>query len=238
MRSVFIICVFLTIIALCSCAGTHQVVKKHKHCHKWLILQKFYFLAFLAFKFKAILVIGSIWAITFIFGKVFAAFKLAEYMKGSNHHDVIYSSPHHYDHAYSKNLQVPPSSADYVYDYPSKGTSYPSEKTYPINNSPTGYGRGYSEHENFYDAIRRSNLTEVVFKEMDLKTDACKRKFVCQADFNTKQSMLLGNIFNMFVDDAYKSYRPNETISTIEDCSRLYAACDEDDDGNDYQEET
>ncbi|XP_028141179.1 uncharacterized protein LOC114335188 isoform X2 [Diabrotica virgifera virgifera] len=196
MRSVFIVFVFLTIIALCSCAGTnHKLVKKHKHCHKWLILQKFYFLAFLAFKFKAILVIGSIWAITFIFGKVFAAFKLAEYMKGSR-------------------------------------SSYPSEKSYP----PTGYGRGYSEHENFtgfYDAFRRSNLTEVVFKDMDLKTDACKRRFVCQADFNTKQSRLLGNIFNMFVDDVYKSYRSNETISAIEDCTTLYPACDEDDDPQD-----
>ncbi|XP_028141178.1 uncharacterized protein LOC114335188 isoform X1 [Diabrotica virgifera virgifera] len=233
MRSVFIVFVFLTIIALCSCAGTnHKLVKKHKHCHKWLILQKFYFLAFLAFKFKAILVIGSIWAITFIFGKVFAAFKLAEYMKGSNKHEVIYSSPHHFDHAYSKNLNVPPSSADYIYDYPSKGSSYPSEKSYP----PTGYGRGYSEHENFtgfYDAFRRSNLTEVVFKDMDLKTDACKRRFVCQADFNTKQSRLLGNIFNMFVDDVYKSYRSNETISAIEDCTTLYPACDEDDDPQD-----
>lgn len=44
-------------------------------------VREFYYLLFLAVKFKIILVIGSIWAFGLVLAKIVAFFKISEYMK-------------------------------------------------------------------------------------------------------------------------------------------------------------
>lgn len=46
-----------------------------------LLVHEFYYLIFLAIKFKIILIVGSIWAFGLIAAKIFALFKLADYYK-------------------------------------------------------------------------------------------------------------------------------------------------------------
>ncbi|XP_056646729.1 uncharacterized protein LOC130451615 [Diorhabda sublineata] len=227
MRGVFLILVLLAGFAVCYGQTGNKIThnKHHKHCDKWILLQKFYFLTFLALKFKAILAVGSIWAIAFIFGKILTAFKIAEYMKKKDKPEIIYSKPHyHY-----KSLHPP---SDYAFDFPSKGVELGSNGH--INSSP-GYGRSYTmtnSNDSFislnmlFENIRRSNLTEMVFEEMNLNTQPCKMKFVCEADFNAKQSIILEKIFNLFIDDSYKKYRTNIAIKRIEECTRLYPKCE------------
>ncbi|CAG9862962.1 unnamed protein product [Phyllotreta striolata] len=211
----------------------------HHHDHKFYYLYHLHYLAFFVLKFKAILVVGSIWAAVLLVGKVIAAFKFAESLKHEKHH-AVYSYPHHH---YEKSFDSPiyyssPSKDSYssdhpsnrVYEFPSSGysTYKNSYKTLPTNMKRSSSERKKSTLENikfFLSTIKRMNLSEYVFKEMNLKTKSCKRKFVCEADFNVRQSIVAKYLFNLFIDEDYKKYQQKDKVTKIEDCAELNPDC-------------
>ncbi|CAH1102854.1 unnamed protein product [Psylliodes chrysocephalus] len=136
-------------------------------------------------------------------------------MKKDNHPVAYSTPPHDYHHYLDKSFESSPyfaspmrgifkQSSNKIYDSPSSSNyNYmDSYKTLPVGTGRSHLSTNNTPLENlkfFFKAIKRMNLTEVVFKEMKLETSACKRKFVCEADFNIKQSTMLKTIFNVFM---------------------------------------
>ncbi|XP_018571767.1 uncharacterized protein LOC108911307 [Anoplophora glabripennis] len=98
---------------------------------------------------------------------------------------------------------------------------------------PPGYGRsnGAEKHsisgyvKLFQHMIRKFNITDIAFNDLNLKSDACRRKFVCEADFSSKGNIILKLAFNIFSDDNYSRYKTRKNITSIEECSDLYTNC-------------
>lgn len=49
----------------------------------------------------------------------------------------------------------------------------------------------------FSNGIKKYNITELVFKEMNIRSLECKRKFVCEIDYRTSHSPILKLAFNL-----------------------------------------
>ncbi|KAG5884982.1 hypothetical protein JTB14_000373 [Gonioctena quinquepunctata] len=248
-----VLVVFFALIAVSYCDTSVAREKDHKHHHKHLFFHEFYYLIFLALKVKVILVLGTVWAFAIFFGKIFAAIKLAEYMKKNYHHDdhhheeKIYFSPPHgsfdYPGAYGKSYSSGPpvelqnsfqqNPADAIYsEYPgSSADSYPGGSTAPEQVYGSGKSEGgdadgiYESLSSFSRIIRQLNISEIAFREMHLNTEECKKKFVCEADFNVKQSSILKTAYELLSDDSYQKYKTNQTVTSIEDCTKFYPTC-------------
>nr|XP_023021547.1 uncharacterized protein LOC111509919 [Leptinotarsa decemlineata] len=250
--------VFFCLIALCYCDTSTE--RKKKYHHKHLFFHEFHYLLFLALKVKFFLVLGTIWAFSIFFGKVFAAIKLAEYMKKNYYHDdhhekIVYAPSHHESFEYSGPYGKSYSSgsfpefsidhhpgSDFTQDF-SPPDSYPAEnygasapgdgydpsRTGNTGRSDDGNGGGIFESlSTFSRIVRKLNTTDVIFRDMHLSSDECKRKFVCEAEFNVRQSYILKAAYDLLSDDSYQKYKQNETITTIDDCGKLNPTCHED----------
>ncbi|XP_060533726.1 uncharacterized protein LOC132706409 [Cylas formicarius] len=262
--------VLFSMLAVCCCQ--HAVDHKdhghhHGHHHYYdLFFYKekiFWYFIFLAFKIKAVFVLGTIFTVSMVAGKVFALVKYIDYMKKQEYHHhgekVVYINAHdHHSHHDFGDQYGAFSAPAAVYqgrlnEYHGQTDGLTNEPPVPSENidkklvialSPGGgysnnyrpfqmatHGRSW-DNENgidwysllyaFKKMIRRSDISETAFREMGIKTDNCKKKFVCDADIVTKQSILLKAIFEALSDESYEKYRSEENEG---DCTVRYSEC-------------
>ncbi|XP_063921485.1 uncharacterized protein LOC135136226 [Zophobas morio] len=235
----------LTVVAVCHCQGGNNSVHVHKkpHYHDPYYHHLLYgggilyYFTFLLIKIKVAIVLGTILTIFLVAGKFFALIKYADYMNKPHHEhtDKIYMpSP---SHSHSHDVLDAPSYYSPPYGSDTRHTMTvdelpPNAVIAPQHYSPTmnGYRRSFSDKwNNYYDLymamLRKVNLTEIVFKKMNLKSIECKKKMVCKIEYNFNRFSGLST-FSFFIrDDDYDTYRPNATINSSTDCDRLYRQC-------------
>ncbi|XP_048517980.1 uncharacterized protein LOC109542025 [Dendroctonus ponderosae] len=222
--------------------------KHHHHHHGMHYLHFLTYLSFLAVKLKIIFFIGTIFTVSLVAAKVIGIIKLTEYMKHKypeHHHEekIVYVNPHEHDHhdfgGYSGGPSDIYSSKSYSSYPPDFSADQPPEGAYdherfagpaPYENvKPSArnlHGGGVLEPFRAIAAqLRQLNITDMALKEMGIKDETCKKKFVCQADFNAQQSAMLRTGLDIMGDVSYQRLRPNITITSIEQCQALYPEC-------------
>lgn len=65
----------------------------------------------------------------------------------------------------------------------------------------------------------------MAFNQMNIREEACRRKFVCEVDQRAKQNPLLGFGVYLFSDTALNKYRSNSTEAAIKVCAESYHEC-------------
>ncbi|KAF7286915.1 uncharacterized protein LOC143194986 [Rhynchophorus ferrugineus] len=244
--SVKTLLVLCLILGVCYADGhnNHHVYYKKKHRHHGLYHLKYLsYLAFLAIKLKIVFFLGTVFAISAVAAKVFGVIKLMEYYKHKTHHEekIVYVNPHeHYDSGsfggyggysgYSAPVEFSSKdySPDFSIDHPPSG-AYGEHDRYTTIKSDNGRQLGgFSDHlKAIVRKLRSLNITEMALKEMGIKEEACKKKFICEAEYNCKNNPVLETGFHLLRDDSYQRYKPNATIESFEGCGKLYQDCTE-----------
>ncbi|XP_030763308.1 uncharacterized protein LOC115887915 [Sitophilus oryzae] len=234
--------VISAILAVCCAQRPVIYRKKHHHHHGLHHLHFLYYLTFLAVKLKIVFFLGTIFTISAVAAKIFGIIKLMDYMKRKDkdhHHEekIVYVNPHehHFDHGSwgggppeyaSKDFSS--YSPDFSVDHPPEDAYGQHERYSTIKN--THARKINSIYDYFSDIVRKIrslNITDMALNEMGIKDENCKKKFVCEADFNSNQSVILRTGLDLLRDNSYQEYKPNVTISSIQDCSQLYESCKE-----------
>ncbi|GJQ65966.1 hypothetical protein Trydic_g4061 [Trypoxylus dichotomus] len=201
-----------------------------------------YYLTFIAIKVKVIFVIGTIIAIALFAGKAFAIFKYASLFNNNyrqtddvfvsnppssysgDHHEIILDHPppgygDHHDHIeYRKSSKAYPANSYYP--------SYGGQK-YSYSSYARSIGNALGENVNIVkDVIKRMDLTEYAFNSMEIKSESCKKLFVCEADFRAKSSGLLALGLYIFGDVGFTKYRSKPSANSMLDCRKMYPDCE------------
>ncbi|XP_066249142.1 uncharacterized protein [Euwallacea similis] len=231
--------------------GFNKCKKSHHHHHGIHHFHFLYYLTFLAIKLKIIFFVGTLFTVSLVAGKVIGIIKFIEYMKSKDRHEekVVYVNPHeHHDHEFESQ---PWASRSEFYEsksyegYPAEYSGdHPPEDVYDHNErygfAPGTYHNGLassrSSEDNytamFYRGItvltnrlRQLNITDMALNDMGIKDINCKRKFVCKADFNAHENIILKTGLNILRDASYRRYMPNSTVTSEEECNKLYPEC-------------
>ncbi|XP_071054424.1 uncharacterized protein [Onthophagus taurus] len=168
------------------------------------------------------------------------------------HHDFHYGkevyldhSPYETDHDHSEHVVDSPPSADIhekTYStYPSN-TAYQSNayssntnnNEYPTYSSPYSsnyHARKIDNISNILDITKRIfrslKLSELAFDAMHIKSDTCKRRFMCEAYLQAENNQILSLGLTILNDTSQEDYRPEQKVSTLEECQLMYKECEE-----------
>ncbi|CAH0550741.1 unnamed protein product [Brassicogethes aeneus] len=229
-------------VLICVCLGddfhkkNHKIkyIKKKHHFPHHLIYAGFTYLAFLAIKFKIIFFFGIVFAVLCAGGKIFAFIK---YLEKGKHPEIIEHSP-------EKIYIQPPS---HGYDFSSGPVGPPGDdgfsgafQDYPPHDYdkldsyyPPSYGKGrnnddiYGEFEGFTKMLKTANFSDLAFDKMNMTTLDCRKRFVCESDYNMNKITILKAGYDMLNDESYTKYRTKTPVESLEKCEKLYPDCED-----------
>ncbi|XP_049816947.1 uncharacterized protein LOC109609506 [Aethina tumida] len=210
----------IAIISACRCDDTNVDASRghhyYHHHHHALLYHGLQFLVFLTIKFKLIFFFSVVFLIFCIGGKINA---LLKYIAIKEKHTTVVAHSDHHPHA--------------VYiQAPSYGYGFHDRRYTTIKGRSQDEIGFYENFDIFSRMIRQLNITDLAFNSMNITTTDCKRRFVCEAEYNAKHTVILQAGYDLLSDDIYKKYKPDKPAETLEECSKLFPNCD------DYEKKT
>ncbi|XP_015609393.1 uncharacterized protein LOC107274564 isoform X2 [Cephus cinctus] len=200
------------IVDLTSKKGPHPLKHKHKYPFSLLGGGLKSLAIFLAIKIKIILIVVAVIGIIGFTLKVFGGLKYAGYFNKD--------CPVIHEPAYGLGYSAPPPE-----EHNEHYASYESDWS-PTENYARSFIDNYIDTNFVYRILKSMDMAELMFNAMEIESDQCRKRFVCEMDKKTEKIPVLKYAMQFF-SYGLEKYRVEGKDIKFNECAKLYSECED-----------